>query len=293
MADLITLAQAHSYLQIPDAQTSDDDMIQAFINGASAEFLLYTSLPYIAETAFTERRNGTGTASITCRNRPLQSISSLVIDNLAVNPSPDGVQSGYVFEQAGTAIYLVGGYTAQSMPFRAIGFQGYPGRFSRGFGNIFITGTAGYPNQTATVTATIPNAMPPATVVYYSNTAFAAMSVANGAVVTNLNTNAPFTLVTGTPAAGEFALSPTAVFCFSAADAGIPVSIAYYASTIPFDIQKCVYEMVGWAYKNRDRIGKASAHFADNLTESYRSTPFSSGSQLTINRYTRKDAVGW
>lgn len=294
MTDLITLAQAHQYLKIPDATTGDDGMIQALIDGASAEFLTLTSLPYIGETSFTERRNGTGTSSITTRNRPLQTISSLVINNVTVKASPDGVQPGYYFEPGGIAIYLVGGYGFFNREFAAIGFQGYPGRFIKGFGNVFITGTAGYPNTSASVAATIPQPAQGAQVSYYTNPAFDSISISAGATVTNINTGQPLTQVqTGPTATGEFVLTPTGTFVFWGADAATPIQILYSAIGIPLDIQKCIYEMVGWAYKNRDRIGIGTERFADNLSQSYRSTPFSEMSRKIIQQYTRKDAVGW
>ena len=291
MTDLITLAQAKQYLQIQPTQNNDDAQLQAFIDGASQEFLTQTSQPYIAQTTFTERRNGTGTPKMTTRNRPLLTIASLVINNVNVNPSPDGVQGGYYFDYGGITIYMVGGFTAQSMPFRAIGFQGYPGRFVKGYGNIFINGTAGYPNTSASVSAIVPAAAPPSLVIYYFNPAFVFMVVSAGITVLNQNTNTPLVLVTGTPASGEYALNPDGTIVFAAADTGIPVLVTYTQTGIPTDIQKCVYEMVAWVYKNRDRIGKSSARFADNLTESYKTTPFSEMSKLTIQKYTRKDPV--
>lgn len=289
--DLITLAQAGNYLNLSPTQYTADVVLPALISGASQEFLTQTGMPYVAAQSFAERRNGTGTASMTLRNRPIQTITSLVINNVSVAPSPDGVQAGYVIDELQIALYLVGGFTALSMPFRAIGFQGYPGVFARGFGNVFINGTAGYPNNAASVTAVVPAATPPATVAYYSNPLFATLVPSAGATVTNQNTNLPFTQVTGTPSAGEFALNPDATFVFSAADAGIPILINYWAIGIPLDIQKCAYEMVGWAYKNRDRIGQQSRHFADSLSEVYQTTPFSAMSKLTIQRYTRKDPI--
>lgn len=293
MTDLITLAQAKQYLKITPLQTSDDAQIQAFVDGASEAFLTMTSLPYLAETAFTERRNGTGTNSITTRNRPLQTIASLFVNNIAVAPTPDSVIPGYYFAPGTTVIYLVGGYGFYSAPFQAIGFMGYPGKFTRGYGNVTINGTAGFPNQSGTVLASIPNAIPPATVSYYGNPLFAQMSVSSGATVTNQNTSQPMEQVSGTPASGQFQLTPDAVFVFAAADVGIPVQIVYFASTIPLDVQQCIVEMVAWSYKQRDRVGVNTERFADNLSQSYSQAPFSSLSKLCIQRYSRKDSVGW
>ena len=294
MQDLITLAQAKAYLQIPTGQAGDDTVIQSMVDGSSEAFLTIASLPYIALTGFTERRNGTGGASITTRNRPLQSITSLVINNITVPFSPDGVQVGYYFEPGSNVIYLTGGYDFNNRYFAAIGFQGYPGKFIKGFGNVFITGTAGYPNTAASVTAPIPAPIDPAVVSFYSNPEFTQLVVSAGATVINLNTNLPLTQITsGTPVSGEFVLNPDGVFVFAGADALIPVQISYTAIGIPADIQQCVVEMVAWAYKERDRVGVTTERFADNLSQSYARAPFSERAKLTIQRYTRKDALGW
>ena len=292
--DLITLAQAGNYLNLSQTQYTEDLMLPTMISAASQFFLTLTSLPYIALTSFTERRNGTGGSSLTTRNRPIQTISSLVINNLNIPVSADGVQPGYYFNAGESVIYLVGGFGFFGRHFAPIGFGGYPGKFVKGFGNVFITGTAGYPNSPASVVAAIPAAVFPAVVSFYSNPLFATLVVAAGATVTNLNTNLPMTQIpSGTPVSGQFLLNPSAVFVFAGADAGIPVQINYTAIGVPFDIQQAVYEMVGWAYKEKDRIGMTSQRFADNLSNSFQKTPFSDRAKRTIQLYTRKDAVGW
>jgi hypothetical protein len=156
---------------------------------------------------------------------------------------------------------------------------------------VFVTGTAGYPNQAASVSAIVPAAAPPSLVIYYFNPAFNLMVVSAGVTILNQNTNTPLTLVTGTPATGEYVLNPDGTIVFAAADTGIPVLITYTQIGIPADVQKCIYEMVGWVYKQRDRIGKSSVRFADNLSESFKTTPFSDMSKITLQNYTRKDPI--
>lgn len=72
------------------------------------------------------------------------------------------------------------------------------------------------------------------------------------------------------------------------------VAVTYDAgfATVPADVQQCVWEMVGWAYKNKDRIGVSTQRFADNLSNSYAQMPFSPMAKLTIQNYSRK-GLSW
>ncbi len=284
MNDLITLAQATSWLKLP-ITTPDAAFIQSLVDGASQEFLTQTSRNAIALATYSERRNGTGTDRITLVNRPVQSITSLAISNVTIQASADGVRPGYVNDDVG--IQLVGGWTGATsfpttMPMVA------PGRFWKGVGNVFVTYTAGYPNnQVGPEAHTVP-ATP-----YQFSLGNASTYVEGSLSISYQSSGLALEAVTGVPAVGQYVIAATGVATCAAADVGAVLLCDYQTIGIPADIQKCVFEMVGWAYKGRDRIGMQSERFADNLSVSYSQMPFSPMSQRTIDRYTRKDIPTW
>ena len=74
------------------------------------------------------------------------------------------------------------------------------------------------------------------------------------------------TLVTGTPAVGEYAVAK-GIYTFAAADASQNVLISY--SFIPADIEQACIEMVGERYRTKDRIGENSKTLGGQETVSY------------------------
>ncbi len=284
MTDLITLAQAKTWLNLTNT-TTDDVFIQELVDAASQEFLTYTSRSAIQQATYTERRNGTGTTSMTLQNRPVQSITSLTISGSPIPASSDGVQPGYYNDDTG--IYLVGGSRSTGAfipPFLA----STPDRFWKGYGNVFIEYVAGFPNnQINAEPQTVPSSGP------YQITINNASTFAGSLVVTYQASGVQLTAVIGVPSAGQYVIAPTGVLTMAAADAGAVVLCSYQTSAVPPDIQKCVYEMVGWAYKAKDRIGMQSQRFADALSTTFAQTPFSPTSKLTIERKKQKDVPQW
>ncbi len=116
--DLTTLANAKQWLNI--TVTTDDALIQRLITAFSAAIQTYLNRT-IAVTAYTENRTGTGSNTIALTNYPIQSITSLVVGQQTINASPDGYQSGYVFDER--MLYLIEG--------SLIGSNYAPGRFPK------------------------------------------------------------------------------------------------------------------------------------------------------------------
>lgn len=206
MPDLITATQAAAWLNISPTQAAADAAIPGLISAMSQYFLTLIGRQNILAASYTERRNGTGTRILGLINTPIISVSSVVVNNVTVPASPDGVQPGYVADE--NTIQLVGGYSGINwFPSSPGSGTGYPAIFFHGVGNVFVTYTAGY-------------------------------------------------------------------------------------AAVPLDIQQCVADMVGWAYKNRDRIGVSSQRFADNLSNSYSQAAYSLMALACIKKY-RKTAVQW
>jgi hypothetical protein len=133
--DLTTLDQVRPYAGSNDpTKNGDDPLLQSLITGISQYWLTRTgrgSLNSVVQYS-NERYNGNGKDALMLRYYPLVAIQSLTLNGLALAPSPDYIQTGYVIDPAIDSIVLIGG-----------------GPFGDGFGygrlNIAVTYTAGYP----------------------------------------------------------------------------------------------------------------------------------------------------
>jgi hypothetical protein len=127
--DLCLLADLKTRLKIPTVNTNADAELQALIDQCSTDFHNACHRVNLFTQSYTERRDGQGGRIMVLRNDPIQSVTSLTVGNLAILPSPDGVQSGYVFDA--TTVKLV------------------RYRFVPGYGNVQIQYAAGFGPQGA------------------------------------------------------------------------------------------------------------------------------------------------
>lgn len=278
MNPLISLTQAKNWLNIGSDQTQDDGLLTLLVSSASDFFGLLTSRDELAPTQYTERLDGSGTNQLIPSNLPILSVISLTVGNITIPVSANYTQAGYYTD--GDRVLLVGsGTTFPWLP------QGLPQYFPAQRGNVSITYTAGYPNLPITGEAI----KVPSTAPYQSTLAQAAL-FAGKLVLTYANSGTVLTPVASGPSAGQYVLttSPSLSLTFSAADAGASLLAAYEISNIPLSVQQCVMEMVGWAYKNRDRIGITNQAFSNaGLTNTYSQAPLSPMATATVNRYRR------
>src|SRR5215469_1463317 len=121
--DLTTLANVKAYLSPPLTTTADDALLTRLVTSAS-QFIQTWLGRTIAQTSYSETRNGQGGTRLFLRNRPVVSVVSLTVDGIAIAPAAGPGQPGYLFDD--NSIYLSG--TA----------------FTRGQQNVAVTYTAGY-----------------------------------------------------------------------------------------------------------------------------------------------------
>ena len=127
--DLATVAGAQLYLGISNSQ--DSDLLQTLITAAST--FIQSILGYnIAASSYTETRSGHGRGSMVLRYRPIISVQSLTVCNVAQVPSLGFGQTGYSFDDS--KLYLTNG------------------AFYYGVRNISVTYTAGYETTPADLT---------------------------------------------------------------------------------------------------------------------------------------------
>ena len=121
--DLTTLDNVKAWFAPPLTTTGDDALLARLVTAAS-QFIQAWLGRTIAETAFTETRNGLGGTRLFLRNRPVVSVASVTVDGVAIAAATGPGQSGYLFDDS--SVYLAG-YA-----------------FSRGQQNITVAYTAGY-----------------------------------------------------------------------------------------------------------------------------------------------------
>lgn len=132
------LADLKLWLGITDSL--NDVMLQRVITNLSQRILSKLGRPDgIKSASYTESYDGTGTSQLSLRHYPIISVASLLINTAPISASPDGVQTGFVFDAY--ALSLIG----SAQPLQASpGYYGPPGTFIRGRNNITVTYTAGY-----------------------------------------------------------------------------------------------------------------------------------------------------
>lgn len=143
MADLITLEQAGTWLNLSESQYSADPNLPGMISAFSQFFLTLISRDTILEAEYTERRNGTGTNILGLINTPIIEVTSVVVNKITVPASPDGIQPGYVADE-NTIQLVAGGWLGPVLAGAGASPVAYPSLFFKGVGNVFVAYSAGY-----------------------------------------------------------------------------------------------------------------------------------------------------
>lgn len=140
IVDLCSLAQAKDWLGLKQDNTDDDSVIQSVITSFSQWVLNITgALSYNSVQNYVDIYDGNGSFRMFLKNRPIVTVSSVIIGAYSVPPSTSTTSSGYFIEQTG-----------RSIAFRSSGqsltpaFSIFPYLFTPGVGNIQITYSAGY-----------------------------------------------------------------------------------------------------------------------------------------------------
>ena len=84
--DLTTLDNVKAWFSPPLTTTTDDVLLTRLVTSAS-QFIQTWLGRTIAETAYSETRNGQGGTRLFLRNRPVVTVASLTVDGVAVAPA--------------------------------------------------------------------------------------------------------------------------------------------------------------------------------------------------------------
>lgn len=149
----------------PGVPTADDAMIQSCITAWGSEFLIrtgqgdmggdFTQSPFNSICTWNEVYDGCGTPRLMLRNRPVRTVSSLLVNGIAVQQSTAYPSQGFVIDGSRRSISLRGGFGFGSWLAGAAGpyhAYGGGGRFPDGNQNIAIIYTAGYASTPADIT---------------------------------------------------------------------------------------------------------------------------------------------
>jgi len=237
--DLTTLDNVKAWLNSGSAQAqpgADDKLLARLITAASGWVPTYLSRSIVPQQ-YSDTYNGSGTTRQYLRNRPVVTVTSLLVDGVAIQPStPPPLGNGYLFDDS--MVYLVWG------------------NFPMFAQNVQVTYIAGF--------QTSQNVSAPG--VLFSVAGLAQTWNADRGV--SYTGGLPLAQVASGPAVGQYSVSfqsnGLAAYNFNAADAGAALTITF--GYTPADLEQSVIELVGETYKRRTRIGISSSHLAQQST---------------------------
>lgn len=107
MADLTNIENVKKWVKVADTVTTDNELLERLVTAASAFFISTVNRDNLDSVKpYTEKRSGHGGDTLVLRNYPVVDITSLTINGRVIPASPDGIQSGYVFDDR--VIELIG-----------------------------------------------------------------------------------------------------------------------------------------------------------------------------------------
>lgn len=241
---LTTLAAVKQWLGIDN--TNSDSLLTSIIDAASRFTLAYLNRDTLKSQSFTENFYGNGKDSTLLKNWPILSVTSVGVNGTLISSST-----------LGTAGLPSSGYTIkdQRMGPQAIDLHGY--RYTLG-APCQVIYKAGFETSESVVLKKAAPADTSITVVLTYGRWLANSSVTiNGVTATK---------VSGSPAAGQYAVDEWGTYTFNVADENLTAVITY--SYAPWDIAFAVTQMVGEWFKKKDRIGFTSKSLSGGVGES-------------------------
>ncbi len=275
-SDLAVLSDVKDWLAAGGQalQSADNALMSRLITATSSGIYAYLSRQVIIPRVVTERYDGYGNPRLLLRNYPVLSLSSLIVDGVAVvgslyptsaSTSPGWPPSGYLISPWDGQ--LPGKPQALDLWATSGGISLSCRTFPVGRQNVQVTYLCGY--QVVAEAAAVPAAPPYQVAVQapqgpWANDGGVAYA-AGGSLVA----------VASAPAVGQY-VAPTqgsqsegsaTNYVFAAADAGASVLISY--GFVPADVNAACIEWVAERYRYRQRIGQRSQTVAGQQTASY------------------------
>lgn len=252
MTDLTTLPHAKAWLAIFDNDAADV-LLRRLITAASGFVLSYLERDTFDVVEREERYDGGGSGFMLLREAPVVEITALELD---------GVGTLTAYSNTGRGFRLAD-------PEPGLGRQRLSlvnATFPIGTDNVRVAYTTG---QVATETVVLPEKVGDETTVRYEP-------------------RRPFLTDRGAKKAGVAVAGYTVedgVYVFPEAEGGETVTVSY--STFPTDIEQVVCEIVGEAYKRRDRIGQTSASLGQQQTIQFSTKDLNDFAKTTLGQFKR------
>lgn len=249
---LTTLAAVKEWLEIPEDQETSDAQLLRLIDAASQFTLNYLNRDSLLATVYTQNFRGNGKNSQLLRNWPVLSVTSVGIGGTVIPASVRGVAglpgSGFLISDPRNS--------QQSLDLYGYGFTyGAPSQ---------VVYTAGFETSEAIVIASVEEGEPPEDVIVPFTPTNSGQWIGDVGVTID---DVVATLVTGTPTAGQYAVSEWGVYTFALADVGKDAVVTY--SYCPWDLSQGVIELIGEWMKRKDRIGVLSKTLGGQETITY------------------------
>lgn len=249
--DLVSLSQAEAW--IGAAAANQTALVASLITDVSRQILTSLNRPAILPASYSETLDGTGQSRLILRNYPVLSVSTLIVDNVAVTqrtpPSTIGVTPS-----VSAVGYLLQPW-AGAPPGRPQAIDLFGAAFSTGRQNVYVTYSAGYQisAEAQAAAASVTAAQP-----------YGAWATDQGVVYAA--TGAALTKVSGAPAAGQYSVS-AGVYAFAAADAGNGVLVSY--GFVPYDLSRAAAMWVSDLISYQGRVGYQSKSVGGHETVSF------------------------
>jgi hypothetical protein len=256
LGDLTTLDHVTEWLNAggnTPYPAGDNALLQRLITSCSRWVESYLSRS-ISPADRVETYNGTGTQILFLRNRPVVSVSSVVLNNTTIAKASQPLATGWMNDD--TRVY-VNGYL-----------------FTSNFQNVTVSYVSGYQTSDVLMIAT------PLSVSSFPHPWNADRGVVmNGAIMLK---------VTSAPASGQYALIPNAStgvyeYVFNAADVGQLATFTY--GFTPEDIEQVIIETVGERFKTRTRIGQSNVNLGNGQVITFSLKDFNDASKTCLNQY--------
>ncbi len=139
--DLTTVANIHTWLNIPTGNTGQDDLFQMLITAESQLIANYCNRNFISQD-YTEVRDGTGSRELMMKQWPITAVSSVQINNDVV-PYQSQFSQNVPFVTPGWNSW--GGPLPTSYYWTGRRILARLGAWPRGQANLLVSYTAGYP----------------------------------------------------------------------------------------------------------------------------------------------------